>query len=40
MRLINWEQFTPWSSLAGGALIGAMVAGMALFEIVDRGSTS
>lgn len=24
--LINWEQFTPWSSLAGGALIGAAAA--------------
>ncbi|KIO49195.1 YeeE/YedE family protein [Nitrosospira sp. NpAV] len=30
--LINWSQFTPWSALAGGAVIGMAVAILVLFN--------
>jgi len=29
---IDWNAFTPWSSLAGGLLIGAAAAALALFN--------
>ncbi|SCY60069.1 YeeE/YedE family protein [Nitrosospira sp. Nsp13] len=30
--LINWSQFTPWSALTGGAVIGMAVAILVLFN--------
>jgi len=30
--LINWSQFTPWSALTGGAVIGMAVAILMLFN--------
>jgi uncharacterized membrane protein YedE/YeeE len=30
--LISWSQFTPWSALAGGAVIGMAVAILVLFN--------
>jgi len=30
--LINWSQFTPWSALAGGAVVGMAVALLVLFN--------
>jgi uncharacterized protein len=30
--LIDWQQFTPWASLAGGALIGLATALLLLFN--------
>ena len=29
---IDWNAFTPWSSLAGGLLIGTAAAALALFN--------
>lgn len=30
--LINWSQFTPWSALAGGAVVGMAAALLVLFN--------
>lgn len=30
--LINWSQFTPWSALTGGAVIGMAIAILVLFN--------